>query len=95
MQSTEQIALAIPIASLRPLIESVLATTGQLKGWPIGRVALQEREAAICIGVEPHVLRDARHRLKLSHSLIGRSVLYTADQLQQAMGKMTVSNPAT
>ena len=86
------IPLAIPVETLRPLIAAVLESTGFLPGWPLGRVALQEVEAAECIGVKPHVLRDARLRLRLSHALIGRTVTYTADQLRGALNRMSTNS---
>ncbi|SMP41688.1 hypothetical protein SAMN06265222_101632 [Neorhodopirellula lusitana] len=88
---SHEISLAISAENLRPLIESVLQCTGSLTGWPVGRVALQEAEAADCIGVPSHVLRDARLRLKLKHVRSGRSVLYTSAQLQAALQTMTVN----
>ena len=86
------IPLAIPVEALRPLIAAVLESTCILPGWPLGRVALQEEEAAECIGVKPHVLRDARIRLRLPHSLIGRSVTYSADQLRGALNRMSINS---
>jgi len=82
-------SLAIPAENLRQLIESVLECTGTLPGWPVGRVSLSESEAAACMGVPSHVLRDARRRLKLKHVRSGRSVLYTSEQLQAALQTMT------
>ena len=86
------IPFAIPIESLRPVITAVLESTGILAGWPLGRVALQEVEAAECIGVKPHVLRDARIRLRLPHALIGRTVTYSADQLRTVLNRMSVNS---
>ncbi|GEM_PF-4769455 len=86
------VCLSVPVQSLRPLVESVLESLGCLPGWPLGRVALNEREAAECLGVKVHVLRDARLRLKLNHTLIGRTVTYTASQLAAALEKMA-ANP--
>ena len=87
-----QIPLPIPIETLRPLIAAVLESTGILPGWPLGRVALQETEAARCIGVKPHVLRDARLRLRLPHGLIGRTVTYTTAQLRDALNRMSINS---
>ncbi|MBS0205531.1 MAG: hypothetical protein JSS49_21720 [Planctomycetes bacterium] len=86
------IPLAIPVEALRPLIAAALESTGILPGWPLGRVALQEGEAAECIGVKPHVLRDARIRLRLPHSLIGRTVTYNAEQLRVALNRMAINS---
>lgn len=86
-----QFPLPIPVETLRPLIAAVLQSAGLLPGWPLGRVALQEVEAAECIGVKPHVLRDARRRLRLPHGLIGRTVTYTAHQLQSALDQLSIN----
>lgn len=85
------VPLSIPAESLRPLIATVLETAGILPGWPLGRVALQEKDAAACIGVKPHVLRDARLRLKLPHTLVGRTVTYTLAQLRSALAGMSAN----
>ena len=87
--SSPEISLAIPAESLRPLIASILGCTGTLPGWPLGRVSLQEAEAADCIGVPKHVLRDARLRLKLEHTLVGRTVLYSSRQIEAAFEVMS------
>lgn len=86
------IPIAIPVDVLRPLIASVLESTGILPGWPLGKVALQEVEAAKCIGVKPHVLRDARLRLQLTHTLIGRTVTYSSHQLRDALKRMSINS---
>ena len=85
-------SLSIPVRSLQPLIESVLQSTGCISGWPLGRIALNEPEAAQCIGVKTHVLRDARLRLRLPHALVGRTVTYTAEQLLTALRRMTAAS---
>jgi len=86
------VSLSIPTEALRPLIESVLESAGSVPGWPTGRLALQENEAAECIGVKGHVLRDARRRLKLPHTLVGRTITYTAEQLCAALKQMTANS---
>ncbi len=86
------VSLSIPSESLRPLVESILGFTGNIPGWPLGRVALQENEAAECIGVKSHVLRDARLRLKLPHTQIGRTISYTAEQLSITVNQMAVNS---
>ena len=83
---------SVPVESLQPLIESVLESTGCVPGWPIGRVALNEPEAAECIGVKRHVLRDARLKLKLAHTQVGRTVTYTTNQLSNALEEMAVNS---
>ena len=59
-----------------------------MPGWPAGRVSLEEREAAEAVGVPYHVLRDARLRLRLPHSKVGRTVVYTAEQLRRGLDRM-------
>ncbi len=87
-----QIPLALSTDALRSLVIAVLETTGNLPGWPLGRVALQEQEAAKCIGVEPHVLRDARLKKQLLHTRVGRTVTYTSQQLQNALMQLSVNS---
>lgn len=82
---------AIPIDTLRSLIEEILRSVNGLSGWPLGKVALEEKEAAACIGVKPHVLRDARLRLKLPHTQVGRTITYTAEQLKLALDRLSVN----
>ena len=82
---------AIPTDTLRPLIEEVLRSVNGLPGWPLGKVALEEKEAATCIGVKPHVLRDARLRRKLPHTQVGRTVTYTAEQLKAVLDRMSAN----
>lgn len=89
--TSHEMSLAIPAENLRQLVESILECTGTLPGWPVGRVSLNESEAAASMGVPSHVLRDARYRLKLKHGRTGRSVLYTSEQLQAALQTMTVN----
>ncbi|QDT90176.1 hypothetical protein Pan161_18260 [Gimesia algae] len=84
--------LSIPVETLRPLIEDVLRSVDGFPGWPLGQVALEEKSAAICIGVKPHVLRDARLRLKLPHTLVGRTVTYTSDELKSSLNRMSVNH---
>ena len=55
-------------------------------------MALGELEAAECIGVKSHVLRDARLRLKLAHTQVGRTVTYTARQLAEALEVLAVNS---
>jgi hypothetical protein len=92
VQSDSVFSLAIPIESLRPLVESVLESTGTVPGWPIGRVALGESDAAACVGVKTHVLRDARLRLNLPHTKIGRTVIYTAGQLAAVLEELAANS---
>jgi hypothetical protein len=83
--------LSIPVEALQPMVEEILRSVDRFPGWPLGKVALQEDEAAVCIGVKPHVLRDARLQRKLPHSRVGRTVTYTADQLRTALELLSVN----
>lgn len=83
--------ITIPTEWLRPLVEEILKAVDGIPGWPLGRVALEEKEAAACLGVKPHVLRDARLQHKLPHTRVGRTVTYTADQLRTALDRMSVN----
>lgn len=46
-----------------------------------GRLAYREAEAAAVIGVQKHVLRDARLRGELVGSKVGKAILYGRDEL--------------
>ena len=46
-----------------------------------GRLAVKEAEAAALIGVDRHVLRDARLRGEINGSKIGKSIVYEVDEL--------------
>lgn len=86
------VPVSMPVDGLRSLIQIVLESGGCVPGWPAGRVALEEREAAQCIGVQQHVLRDARLRCKLPHTRVGRTVTYTAQQLSTALKYMELTS---
>lgn len=90
--TSSHFALSIPVESLRPLIQSVLESSGLLPGWPVGRVSLRETEAAECIGVKDHVLRDLRLRSDLPHTRLGRTIVYTPSQLALALDRLAVNS---
>ena len=46
-----------------------------------GRLAYTEAEAASLVGVERHVLRDARLRHEIEASRVGKRIVYTRDEL--------------
>lgn len=58
---------------------------------PIGLPALKKSQAAECLGVKAHVLRDASLRLILAHTMIGRMVTDTAGQLSAALARMAAN----
>jgi len=48
-----------------------------------GRLAFTEPEAAVLLGVKPHVLRDCRRRGELQGAKVGSRIVYTrADLLE-------------
>jgi hypothetical protein len=48
-----------------------------------GRLAFTEPEAAVLMGVKPHVLRDCRRRGELQGAKVGSRIVYTrADLLE-------------
>ena len=72
-------------AVLRPLIERVVgAVLDRLESQreAIGeRIAYSEAEAAALLGVQRHVLRDARLRGELSGSRVGKGIRYEREEL--------------
>ncbi len=72
-------------AVLRPLIERIVATVlDRLQGEQEVRrdkLAYTEAEAAALLGIERHVLRDARLRGELTGSRVGKRILYERQEL--------------
>ena len=70
---------------LRPLVHLAVAEAldrmeeerAKLKG----RLALTEPEAAVLLGVKPHVLRDCRRRGELQGAKVGSKIVYTRPDL--------------
>jgi hypothetical protein len=46
-----------------------------------GRLAFPEPEAAVLLGVRPHVLRDCRRRGELQGAKVGSKIVYTRADL--------------
>ena len=46
-----------------------------------GKLAFPEAEAAILLGVKPHVLRDCRRRGELQGAKVGSKIVYTRNDL--------------
>ena len=46
-----------------------------------GRLAFTEPEAAVLLGVRPHVLRDCRRRGELQGAKVGSKIVYTRADL--------------
>ncbi len=86
-----QLPFIIPEECLERIVTTVLESGGLIPGWPIGHVALEEQEAARCLGIKPHVLRDARLRLRLPHTRIGRSITYSAQQVRECIKLMGIN----
>ena len=72
-------------AELRPIVELVVSEVMERveadRAKLDGRLALTEPEAAALIGVQPHVLGDARRRGEIAGSRVGKRVVYERAQL--------------
>jgi hypothetical protein len=70
---------------MRPLVERVVAETIERieshREQLDGRLAFPEAEAASLLGVERHVLRDARLRGELQGARVGKRIVYSRQQL--------------
>jgi hypothetical protein len=72
---------------LRPLVQLAVAEAldrlEEERAKLYGRLALTEPEAAVLLGVKPHVLRDCRRRGELQGAKVGSKIVYTrADLLE-------------
>ena len=72
--------------ALQPLIEAAvqaaLLRLEELRGQTDGRVAYSEAEGAALIGVETHVLRDARRRREIvGYQIAGGRIRYRREDL--------------
>ncbi len=73
--------------ALRPLVHLAVAEAlDRMEGERAkfnGRLAFTEAEAAVLLGVKPHVLRDCRRRGELQGAKVGSKIVYTrADLLE-------------
>lgn len=86
---------ASDIADLRPIITAVVAEVlADLQSDEAklnGKIAFREAEAAALIGVQRHVLRDARLRGEISASRIGKRVIYEREQLLTLLEKNRIT----
>ena len=77
--------IEIDAEELRPLVEQVAAELAARRASgetdKTGRLAFTEAEAASLLGVQRHVLRDARLRGELAGSRVGRKILYERYEL--------------
>jgi hypothetical protein len=72
---------------LRPLVQLAVAEAldrlEEQRAKLQGRLAFTEPEAAVLLGVKPHVLRDCRRRGELQGAKVGSRIVYTqADLLE-------------
>jgi hypothetical protein len=86
------VTVTLDAEALRPLIQQIVqevmrAGASQPSALPPDRLAFPEREAARMLGVERHVLRDARLRGELTGNLCGKKIIYSRDALLQFVGK--------
>ena len=83
--------LEINTDELRPLVQAVVAETlAQANGVVEklhGRLGFPEAEAAALLGVERHVLRDARLRGEIEASRVGKRIVYTPEQIKAYLAR--------
>lgn len=77
--------LSFDDGDLRPLVEQLVAEAVRRleinRDQLDGRLAFHEAEAAALLGLQRHVLRDARLRGEVMASRIGKRVVYTREEL--------------
>jgi hypothetical protein len=82
---------------LRPLIQTVvaevLAATEADAVRLNGRLAYPESEAAVLLGVRPHVLRDARLRGEIEAATIGKRIVYEPEALKSYLRRNRWEQP--
>ena len=66
---------------LRPLIAEVVAELAQTLAPMDDRLSVDEQEAARLLGLQPHVLRDARLRGEIRAAKVGKRRLYLRGDL--------------
>jgi hypothetical protein len=83
--------IAFDPGDLRPLIEHVVSETIERleseRAKLNGRLGYSEPEAAALLGVERHVLRDARLRGEIAARKIGKRIIYERDELIRFLRK--------
>ena len=71
--------------ALRPLVHLAVAEAldrmEEERAQFNGRLAFTEPEAAVLLGVKPHVLRDCRRRGELQGAKVGSRIVYTRADL--------------
>lgn len=72
-------------SNLRPLVRLAVAEAldrmEEERAKLQGRLAFTEPEAAVLLGVKPHVLRDCRRRGELQGAKVGSKIVYTRPDL--------------
>ena len=79
--------LDFDVEELRPIVHLAVAEAlnrmEEERAKLQGRLAFTEPEAAVLLGVKPHVLRDCRRRGELQGARVGSKTVYTrADLLE-------------
>lgn len=72
--------IAAVVADVLAELRTDEATVGQ-------QLAMTEPQAAAALGIAPHVLRDARLRLEISGSRVGKKILYERAELLRFLGR--------
>jgi hypothetical protein len=71
--------------ALRPLVHLAVAEAldrmEEERAKLQGRLAFTEPEAAVLLGIKPHVLRDCRRRGELQGAKVGSKIVYTRADL--------------
>ncbi|MFC1596958.1 helix-turn-helix domain-containing protein [Planctomycetota bacterium] len=71
--------------TLRPLVDMAVAEAldrvEEERAKLHGKLAFPEAEAAMLLGVRPHVLRDCRRRGELQGAKVGSKIVYTRADL--------------
>lgn len=86
--ASEVLTVQWDLEALRPLVYAIVSEvldqrTDDERRLPAERLAHSEAEAASLLGVQRHVLRDARRRGELSGSRAGRGIVYTPGELRR------------
>ena len=77
--------LSVDPEEVRSIVREIVNQVLSAIDWPNGRVALDEAEAAQACGVGRHVLRDLRLAGKIKGRKLGRKIVYTREDLLNAL----------
>lgn len=78
--------LIVEAEEVRALVADVFHQALEALDWPKERICLTESEAAAACGVSPHVLRDLRQAGHITHSRLGRRIVYLRQDLLAVLG---------